>query len=335
MAVVVGDRLEQLAQRQHLAVGGVALRCLVVEVGPRALPRGEVELVELGKVHRRHQPDGRRRTPAGRGRGRTRGGRRRSAGRRTRAPPRPRRAPSRRPRACARPPRGCCRGARPPAVGCGALGRGGCAAYDAWSEHGTSGGGARCRPSGSGVSARGGASRPAPGPPVPARAGPRAGSAGRPDGDPSTPTERAKSQNQSSPGSKLCITGCPVASKCAVACWAGLLSQHPTWPHCAHRRRCTHQPPDASHSTQPGPDGATSGSMPAVVITPECPFSGRRGTPSASAPPTPGSPAAPGPSAAGPPGRCGSARPRARGSGSSPARGAGRRSPRAPRGAPR
>ena len=30
-----------------------------------------------------------------------------------------------------------------------------------------------------------------------------------------------KSQNQSSPGSKLCITGWPLSRKCAVACWSG------------------------------------------------------------------------------------------------------------------
>jgi hypothetical protein len=57
-----------------------------------------------------------------------------------------------------------------------------------------------------------------------------------------------KSQNQSSPGSKLCTIGCPVSRKCAEACWDGELSQHPTCPQSAQRRRCTHQPPAASHS---------------------------------------------------------------------------------------
>ena len=53
---------------------------------------------------------------------------------------------------------------------------------------------------------------------------------------------------------------------CAVACWAGEESQQPTWPHCAHRRRCTHQPPAASHSTHPVPDGVAAGSMPFVTV---------------------------------------------------------------------
>src|SRR3712207_7131427 len=43
--------------------------------------------------------------------------------------------------------------------------------------------------------------------------------------------------------------------KCAVACWPGEESQQPTWPHCAHLRRCTHQPPSSPHSTHPGPLG--------------------------------------------------------------------------------
>ena len=45
----------------------------------------------------------------------------------------------------------------------------------------------------------------------------------------------------------------------------GEVSQQPTCPHWAQRRRCTHHPPDASHSTQPGPLGATVGSMPVVM----------------------------------------------------------------------
>ena len=40
---------------------------------------------------------------------------------------------------------------------------------------------------------------------------------------------------------------------CLLACCDGEESQQPMWPHCAHRRRCTHQPPAASHSTQPVP----------------------------------------------------------------------------------
>ena len=42
--VVVGDRLEQLAQRQHAVQLRVAVGGLVVEVGPGVLPRREVEL---------------------------------------------------------------------------------------------------------------------------------------------------------------------------------------------------------------------------------------------------------------------------------------------------
>ena len=47
-----------------------------------------------------------------------------------------------------------------------------------------------------------------------------------------------------------------------VACWHGEVSQQPTWPHWAQRRRCTHHPAPASHSTQPGPLGGTVGSIP-------------------------------------------------------------------------
>jgi phosphohistidine phosphatase len=39
-------------------------------------------------------------------------------------------------------------------------------------------------------------------------------------------------------------------------------------PHWAHRRRWNHQPRVFSHSTQPGPDGGTLGSMPGVAVTP-------------------------------------------------------------------
>src|SRR6516165_4190418 len=60
------------------------------------------------------------------------------------------------------------------------------------------------------------------------------------------------------------MNGCPVAEACAVACCMGEVSQQPMCPHCAHRRRCTHQPPAASHSTQPSPLGGTEGSIPAI-----------------------------------------------------------------------
>src|SRR5437868_2420057 len=44
-----------------------------------------------------------------------------------------------------------------------------------------------------------------------------------------------------------------------VACLPGELSQHPTWPHSWHQRRCTQSClPAATHSTQPGPEGPTS-----------------------------------------------------------------------------
>jgi|tagenome__1003787_1003787.scaffolds.fasta_scaffold20858142_1 phosphohistidine phosphatase len=38
-------------------------------------------------------------------------------------------------------------------------------------------------------------------------------------------------------------------------------------PHWAHRRRWNHQPPVFSHSTQPGPDGGTLGSIPGIAVT--------------------------------------------------------------------
>jgi hypothetical protein len=43
-------------------------------------------------------------------------------------------------------------------------------------------------------------------------------------------------------------------------CWLGELSQQPTCPHPAHRRRCSHQPGGAPprHSAQPCPLGGTS-----------------------------------------------------------------------------
>jgi hypothetical protein len=37
------------------------------------------------------------------------------------------------------------------------------------------------------------------------------------------------------------------------------------WPQAAHRRKCTHQPPTASHSAQPVPLGGTDGSTAAVI----------------------------------------------------------------------
>jgi hypothetical protein len=36
-------------------------------------------------------------------------------------------------------------------------------------------------------------------------------------------------------------------------------------PHAAQRRKCTHQPPIASHSTHPAPLGGTKGSMAALM----------------------------------------------------------------------
>src|SRR5260370_24391265 len=60
------------------------------------------------------------------------------------------------------------------------------------------------------------------------------------------------------------MNGCPVAVACAVACCMGEVSQQPMCPHWAHRRRCTHQPPAASHSTQPSPLGGTEGLIPAL-----------------------------------------------------------------------
>src|SRR5262249_17386884 len=59
--------------------------------------------------------------------------------------------------------------------------------------------------------------------------------------------------------------GCPASRQCADACRASESSQHPMCPHAAHRRRCTHHPPAASHSTQPVPLGGTAGST-AVVM---------------------------------------------------------------------
>jgi hypothetical protein len=74
-------------------------------------------------------------------------------------------------------------------------------------------------------------------------------------------------KNQSSPGSKLRMTGWPGNCACTVACCAGELSQQPMCPHWAHRRRCSHQPPVASHSTQPVPLGGIETSIPGVAFT--------------------------------------------------------------------
>src|SRR5450755_2390601 len=62
------------------------------------------------------------------------------------------------------------------------------------------------------------------------------------------------------------MKGCPDSAACALACCMGEVSQHPMCPHWAHRRRCTHQPPAASHSTHPLPLGGTDVSMPAISL---------------------------------------------------------------------
>src|SRR5260370_16694641 len=82
------------------------------------------------------------------------------------------------------------------------------------------------------------------------------------------------------------MIGCPAIFACADACCEGELSQHPTWPHCVHRRRWTHQPPLALHSTQPVPLGGTAGSMPGISLI-QLSSCGVTGTP----PPNPASPA--------------------------------------------
>jgi acetyl-CoA carboxylase beta subunit len=53
----------------------------------------------------------------------------------------------------------------------------------------------------------------------------------------------------------------PVVVACFVACLFRESSQHPMCPQNVQRRRCSHQLSVASHSTQPGPDGGTSGLM--------------------------------------------------------------------------
>jgi hypothetical protein len=62
------------------------------------------------------------------------------------------------------------------------------------------------------------------------------------------------------------MNGCPVAVAWALAYCMGEVSQQPMCPHCAHRRRWTHQPPAASHSTQPVLLGGTEGSIPAISL---------------------------------------------------------------------
>src|ERR1700683_2896468 len=64
------------------------------------------------------------------------------------------------------------------------------------------------------------------------------------------------------------MIGCPVAAACLDPCWLGELSQHPMCPHSAHRRRCSHQPPDSRHSTQPVPLGGTAESIEFVMFAP-------------------------------------------------------------------
>ncbi|CUR60319.1 hypothetical protein NOCA2740003 [metagenome] len=63
VAVIVGHRLQQLAQREDAAELDVAVLGLVVEVGPGILPGREVELVEVGQLHGGHDALGRRRPP--------------------------------------------------------------------------------------------------------------------------------------------------------------------------------------------------------------------------------------------------------------------------------
>src|SRR4029450_2487829 len=53
------------------------------------------------------------------------------------------------------------------------------------------------------------------------------------------------------------MIGCPVSWKCFSACLFFELSQHPTCPHVAHMRRCTHVSPLALHSVHPVSAGAT------------------------------------------------------------------------------
>ena len=60
---VVRHGLQQPAQGQHLAELGVGVGRLVVEVGPGVLPRREVEVLEVGELHRGDHGVAVRRTP--------------------------------------------------------------------------------------------------------------------------------------------------------------------------------------------------------------------------------------------------------------------------------
>ena len=55
-AVGLGGGFHEPAQGEHLVEVGVGLVGLVVEGGPWVLPRRELELVEIGELHRRDQP---------------------------------------------------------------------------------------------------------------------------------------------------------------------------------------------------------------------------------------------------------------------------------------
>src|SRR5258708_40182361 len=53
------------------------------------------------------------------------------------------------------------------------------------------------------------------------------------------------------------MIGCLVRWKCLVACLFLEESQHPTWPHSMHKRRCTQVSPIFRHSSQPLVCGVT------------------------------------------------------------------------------
>ena len=74
------------------------------------------------------------------------------------------------------------------------------------------------------------------------------------------PSSRRRRSSTSSPRRVRTTgsTGGCSAWKCAVACLLGDWSQHPTCPHCRHRRRCTHLPPMRRQSSQPVLLGVTS-----------------------------------------------------------------------------
>src|SRR5215471_9630156 len=52
--------------------------------------------------------------------------------------------------------------------------------------------------------------------------------------------------------------GCLVEWKCLVACLFFDESQHPTWPHVIHSRKCTQRSPLFRHSSQPAECGVTT-----------------------------------------------------------------------------